>query len=247
MTHNDILQQDDEQAASAVTDLLRTFAAQPSGAFHARHADAPWVRPEAPAPRRMWSRRVGLLAGMAVMAIALWVALPAGFAAAVGEFLGFYRAPSDIVDASGPVGGPLPTVATVAEAESVVGFDIRTPAALPPEATHSTIALMGDDPQTTLVMINYVDAQQMSQLSLTVRRSPMSLQIGATAAVETVQIGDLTGEYVMGGFISNGQTAQWNPDYPSKTLSWTEGDISYQLNSSRLSKAELIALAAGMQ
>ncbi len=238
--------QDDEQTTRAVTDLLQGFAEQPSKAFHARHVDAAWVRAAAPDARRLNLRRAMLLTGFVGLLVALWFSVPSGLVAAVSEFFGMYRAPTDTVDsAQGPF-MTAPSVATLAEASTLVGFEIRTPAQLPATVTKTEITIAGEQPEI-MVPINYLDDQDMSQVTLSVKQGPLLLQIGASATVEVVQLGNVNGEYVMGGFITGSQSAQWDPNYPMKYLRWQVGDASYMLSSARLSKQGLIDLAVGMQ
>lgn len=235
----------DEPTTQAITNLLRDFGEHPSKEFHTRHANAPWLQAKAPQRRANWYWRGMLMAGLMLL---LWFTLPSGFVAALDEFFGLYRAPSDTVEApQGTILPEAPAIATLEEASALVGFDIRTPSPLPEIVQQSKITVTGEQPDNMFAMIDYRDAGGYSYLSLEAKRGPLYLQIGATANVEIVQVGNVSGEYVQGGFIVRGNVSEWDSSYANKTLRWQIGDISYMLSSSHLSKQALIDLAAGMQ
>jgi len=78
-------------------------------------------------------------------------------------------------------------------------------------------------------------------------------EVGASAIVEKVQIGDLTGEYFRGSFVMEaGQaTTIWDPDFTQETLRWVDGKTSYSLNyffgpQTPLGKEGMVALAESM-
>lgn len=246
MTHNrsnEHLPIDDEPTSQAIAKLLRDFGEHPSQEFHARHTNALWLQAKAPQRRTNWYWRGMLMAGLMLL---LWFTLPSGFVAALGEFFGLYRAPSDTIES--PQNPPLmPSVAvTFEEASALVGFDIRTPTQLPPTVQQSTIRVTGAQP-TMFVHIDYRDSVGNNHFSLNAKRGPLYIQIGASANVEIVQVGSVSGEYVKGGFIVKGTVSEWDSSFDAQTLRWQIGDISYMLSSSQLSKQELIDLAAGMQ
>ncbi|MBM7845698.1 hypothetical protein [Herpetosiphon giganteus] len=246
MTHNQLNDQVQPAAEQAISALLRDFGEHPSKEFHARHADAPWMQASAPKQRRPFGWRGMLMASLTLLLVTLWFAAPSGFVAALNEFFGLYRAPSDTVEsATGPFLTP-PTVATIAEAEALVGFDILTPAQLPPEIHGTQIMVDGEHPNM-FAHINYLDAGDNSRVSLSAQYGPLYLQIGATAEVEVVQLGNASAEYFQGGFINKGTVAEWDSNYPNKTLRWQVGDISYMLSSVNLSKQELINFALSLQ
>jgi hypothetical protein len=78
-------------------------------------------------------------------------------------------------------------------------------------------------------------------------------EVGASALVEKVQIGNLAGEYFRGSFSMRAGDPEtvWDPDFPVETLRWVEGGVSYTLGydfttQMPLGKERLIALAKGM-
>jgi hypothetical protein len=78
-------------------------------------------------------------------------------------------------------------------------------------------------------------------------------EVGASAIVETVQIGDLDGEYFRGSFVMQAGESEttWDPDFGAETLRWVDGSISYTLqydftSQMPLGKEVLVALAESM-
>ena len=75
-------------------------------------------------------------------------------------------------------------------------------------------------------------------------------EVGASAVVEKVKIGDLTGEYFRGGFMmkAGDSVTIWDPNLGAETLRWVENGIAYTLQYSfstqgSLGKEALVALA----
>jgi len=58
-------------------------------------------------------------------------------------------------------------------------------------------------------------------------------QVGASAVVETVQIGKLTGEYVKGsfGYFAGQPTVKWDPNADSQTLAWVDNGVYIEMQS----------------
>ena len=78
------------------------------------------------------------------------------------------------------------------------------------------------------------------------------LKIGASAAVETVQIGSATGEYVKGGFVpsADGTTQIWEVNAGAQTLQWVDHGVFFSMGeygpAAILDKAEFVALAESL-
>ncbi len=201
---------------------------------------------------RTWkSQRRTLVVALAIMA-ALFFATPSASRAALwqtlGQAFGFHHAPSDTIATDDGVGPPPPlhTLATVEEAEALVGFDLLTPADLPPGVVLGNVQVVGD-PTDQIVRITYVDEQGFSYLSIMVSAAEHPEVVGAGAQVESVQVRGVAGEYVRGGWVganTTSTTSTWDNSFPSGTLSWQEGDVFYRVSTSQLSKTELITLSA---
>jgi hypothetical protein len=77
-------------------------------------------------------------------------------------------------------------------------------------------------------------------------------QVGASAVVESIQIGDITGEYVKGSFNmkAGDPNVVWDPNFPTQNLRWVQDGILFTVQifdqSGQVDKAAFIALAASM-
>ena len=79
--------------------------------------------------------------------------------------------------------------------------------------------------------------------------------VGASAKIESVQIGQFTGEYVEGAWDSiyspDGSSTsgmEWNQNAPLRELQWKEGNMLYHIASTdELSRDELVAIANSMK
>ncbi len=87
-----------------------------------------------------------------------------------------------------------------------------------------------------MVMISYDSADQSWGLLITEqpwagKPAQGTSEVGSSAVVEKVQIGNLTGEYYRGSFAMNGgdSVAIWDPNFASETLRWVDNGISYTL------------------
>ena len=112
-------------------------------------------------------------------------------------------------------------------------------------------------------MLNYTSPGPMLRISQ--RRVSSEYQsVGVSATVETVTIGEVTGEYVSGAWtVPKTETitptstiqANWNPDANFQLLRWQENDILYEIISGGgspdevgyLTKNQLINLAENLQ
>lgn len=149
----------------------------------------------------------------------------------------------------GDYGSP---ICTVEQIRSKVNFTVKEPASIP-EGLYFVGATGGPD---SIYLLYYYENQSGS-LSINVERwagvpSPQTDLIGASATVEEVQIGGLTGEYFKGIFVSEseGGVATWDPNFGIETLRWVDDGISYRLEYSyppaSLEKEGMAALAESM-
>ena len=63
--------------------------------------------------------------------------------------------------------------------------------------------------------------------------SDHQFQVGSSAVVETVKIGNLTGEYVKGsfGYFAGQPTVKWDPNADSQTLAWVDNGVYIEMQS----------------
>ncbi len=89
-----------------------------------------------------------------------------------------------------------------------------------------------------LAIISYGDASQYPVGGLVIFESSgtsvpeelLGYQIGPSAIVETVQIGNVSGEIVRGIFTPHGAKESWNPNQGMQTLRWVQDGIFYQIS-----------------
>ena len=135
----------------------------------------------------------------------------------------------------------------------MVDFTVKEPANIP-DGLYFAGATGGPD---SIYLLYYYENQSGS-LSVNVERwagapSPQTDLVGASAEVEQVQIGGLTGEYFTGIFVAadEGNVAHWDPNFFGlETLRWVDDGISYTMQYSYipmpLEKEGMAALAESM-
>lgn len=141
---------------------------------------------------------------------------------------------------------------TVEQIRSKVDFTIKEPADIP-----DGLYFIGASGGPDSIYLLYYYENQSGSLSVMVELwagvpSPQTDLIGASATVEKVRIGNLTGEYFKGTFVyeDGDNTATWDPDFGIETLRWVDDGISYTMNYSYpptpLGKEGMVALAESM-
>lgn len=144
---------------------------------------------------------------------------------------------------------PNPTC-TVEQIRSKVDFMVKELGKIP-DGLYFVGATGGPDSIT----LSYYFEDLSGSLHITVERwagPPSTNIVGASAKVEQVQIGSLTGEYIKGIFVfESGETvANWDPNFGIETLRWVDDGISYTMDYSypptSLEKEGMAALAESM-
>lgn len=133
------------------------------------------------------------------------------------------------------------------EAETRAGIDIKVPSELPDgyvlEGAYAV-------PDSRVISVNYRSSNTPLGMVLTATStdaqaaltSGLAADVGASADIETVDLGTVTGEYVRGSWeaensdfteLETGEsydvTSIWNPNSPVQTLRWEEDGIRYQV------------------
>jgi hypothetical protein len=142
---------------------------------------------------------------------------------------------------------------SVAEAEQLAGFDVLEPIGMSKFLNFQGAAF---DPQRNIVRIRYVMGfvlhEEQFQFSEDCDGCGM---VGASAVVETVQIGDVTGEYVVGVWEAIGDTGQWGwiaTPYLQR-LRWQSNGMAFELmynpthDPAAVTLADLIAIAESLR
>ena len=153
-------------------------------------------------------------------------------------------------DECGDFGSP---ICTVEQIRSKVDFTVREPGKIP-EGLYFVGATGGPDS----ISLTYYFEDLSGSLHITIERwtgapSPQTDLIGASAIVEEVHIGGLTGEYFKGIFVSESEdnVAHWDPNFFGiETLRWVDDGISYTIQYSHpsmpLDKEGMVTLAESM-
>jgi hypothetical protein len=252
--------------------LLETDPPAPSGRIDSRLAAAPWT------PRATARRRISTALSFAVLALAVLVAAtPQGRAFATGVLHFFTHAGSDTLPAGTPlpvgwvdvtpgVPGPTrtPMVAfidcgdyslvngpkcSVEQVRARVNFTVEELGTLP-----AGLQFVGATGGPDSIVILYATEDQNGWLYITeqpVTGSPDQTQVGASAVVETVQIGNASGEYVLGTFVHlmNEPTINWDPNAGIQTVRWADQGVLFEMaavQSALMPKEAFVALAGTM-
>ncbi len=142
---------------------------------------------------------------------------------------------------------------SVEEVEQLSGFDVKEPTWLPDQLT-----LVGAtfDPPHSVVRIFYrlVETNGLvlkAEFYRTSETCALCNEIGASAAVETVRIGDATGEFVPGVWNLTEAGPIWVNDPYLKTLRWLTDGIAYELlymgPPDTLSRDDMLKIASSLQ
>jgi hypothetical protein len=179
--------------------------------------------------------------------VVILLATPQGRAWAQSILQFFTRAQSDALPVQTWQLTPQPTLAlstnspdpanileaklSVKEVEAQSGFEVKEPSWLP---EHLSLVGATYDPQRSMVRIFY-RLEESSGLVLKeefyARFDTCALcnQVGASASIETVQVGDEIGEYVQGVWKLTENGPIWENDPYLQTLRWQTAGIAYEL------------------
>jgi hypothetical protein len=143
--------------------------------------------------------------------------------------------------------------ATVAEVAAQAGFTVLQPASVPDNLTFSGASF---DPNKNLTRQFFQSAESNG---LVVEQEPVPAtnncelcgDVGASAAIEEVSIGDVTGQYVVGTWKLTDSATTWDADPYLQTMHWQKDGMYFELlymgDPGALSKAEMISIAESMQ
>jgi hypothetical protein len=130
---------------------------------------------------------------------------------------------------------------TVTETEQLAGFDV-----LEPVSMAGLLKLQGAsfDPQLNIVRIFYTNGFVLrEERTKTNDDCDLCGVVGASAVVETVQIGDVTGEYVVGVWNLTDNGPVWESDPFMKILRWQANGIAFELMHNPAYDPEAVTLA----
>lgn len=237
---------------SRIENLLEQIPPEPGAGLDSRLSNAPWTRRAVSRRRTLATVTIGLL----TLAL-LMVVTPQGQTFAQTLFRYFVQAETEIqaVPTLAPTlvampENPLP--ASPVQPASSLPFEDLCGDTVSPSCTTDQIRARVIFPVSELevlpvgwtfvgatggpewVSIVYRSPAGTMELSQGIGTSPSQLAwpVGSTAMIESVAIGNTTGEFVQGMWTDSGQNAGtviWDATLPQRTLRWETGDILYTL------------------
>lgn len=210
-------------------------------------------------------RLAALITASLALAIAVFIATPQGRAWAQTVLNFFTRAESDTLPIQPFQLTPIPATTTpdpgdinnakltVSQVEQQTGYDVLEPAWLP-----TVLSFVGAtfDPEKHITRVFYHDVDMNG---LVLREQPFKPngdcelcdKVGATAAIEPVQINDHSGEYVEGVWKLTDKGPEWVSDPYLKTLRWQDKGMAFELlymgSPDSVTKADMIAVAESIK
>lgn len=226
----------------------------PTNRFHKRMGRAPWT--SAGKIRQQLYLGVGL--AIALLS-AIVVLTPQGRAWAQEVLHFFTRAASDTK--------PVETLAagedwawtfdlSLAEAEQLTGINASVPTWIPETLVYNGVMV---DPNRKMILISY-NYLGMEGTGLVLLQQAVTDNtnceicdvVGASADIQTVQVGMVQGEYVIGVWKAIGDTRQWGWDEEPfmQRLRWQVNGMAYELSymapPESMSRDEMVAIAASL-
>ena len=242
--------------------LLRQLQPRPSSRFYLRIKKAPWQS----RPSVLLIRQFGLAASLLVILFMLGILLSPPLRARARQWILYFLPDAqdqmelsieqldaqELYHYATPENFPY----SVDQLTHLAGYNISLPASLLPD-----IQLVGGryEAETQTAVLLYQGAGYNLFLSQRpIEAGQEHFSIGASAVVEPVNVGDIQGEFVAGGWVKRSELPsgeldppaelhiQWDETLPQYTLRWQIHDFAYQLRSTGIAspqKDELIILA----
>jgi hypothetical protein len=238
-----------------VMSALEEFYPRPSEQFYRRMQSEPWITvPKTTHLNVLRQRRFNqhwlpAVSILAVLLVAGTVLVTPPLRAMAQELVGLFMRDRRDVVLEQQLEADISPVETWhfelsrAEAEREAGFDVWSLRHLPDGYRFSQAVYM---PAEQMVMSMYTNAPAsvadprghpgfvLAQQPAAQAGSSGTFRVGASAVIETVQIGDVKGEYVEGGWCgpSSEEPMQWCPGDFAQTLRWQRGDWVFTLDAS---------------
>jgi hypothetical protein len=248
----------DQPPTDGITDaqleqVLARWKALPSARLQQRAATFPWEQRGNTREHARWIPKTArLVVLMVALLVAGTVALTPPLRALAHDMLSvFIRTPSDaITNQELEANFPLPSSEdphvglSIADAERAAGFRVWQPHSVPEGHRLQEAVYMPAEQMVILAYVAgdypFVDPRMLSGFSLMQQPAARAASnksvfpVGASAVIETVQIGDVTGEYVEGAWCGGNSDPEtmmyWCGDSFLRTLHWQRGDWVFTLS-----------------
>jgi hypothetical protein len=247
----------EDAETQAITGLIRDFAARPGQRFYARQAAAPWNTQGGPMQTRSLRHRLLFVPAMLALLLALMGMSPS-LRALAADILGITRAETDTLtyEASRQaLHGP--ELRPIAEVQAETPYAIYAPAEVPPAYVlegASYNADMGNGVHMIGVNMTLSSAADpevaISTEQLRTDEGCASCpDVGASAVVETVDIGGTPGAYVQGAWSGSAELqSDWDPDYDLHAVIWQRDGFKFRVAGPRaVAKDDLLTVARSMR
>lgn len=243
-----------------IEEMLSHFKPQPTLHFYNKMSTAPWQRPisfktsssliyRKPTRRLIWGL-IALILMIAVLGIAF---IPPVRSIARQIFYSFIPAPSNQIEVQVTLenpgdlfhfSDPANFTLSVKDVQQQAGFEVKEVSRLPEGLIF--IGSRFDQSYNAVTLLYQGDDYKLFLTQRPLGTSQDVFSIGESAIVKIVMIGDIQGEFVMGGWkaistqpASENQipdssvyiNAIWDNDLPQYTLRWQAGNIIYELRS----------------
>ncbi len=247
-----------------IEELLENFSPNTSDRLDQRLSTAPWT------PRVVVRRRLITATTFIALAFALLVAVtPQGQAFAQSILQFFIRADQDSyplqswqMTPPAQTSNESPFKYSVQAAEALAGYDVLSPVEVP-----FGMVFFGASYDEKYHIVAQAFGQSADYLEFSLWQQPLEYYqpcgdishlcdnmlggnlAGASADIQTVQIGNLTGEYVEGVWSLTDSGPVWDPTPFAKTLRWKTDKAIFELvyNGLDLTRDDLVALAESIR
>ena len=265
--HNAVPKEDE------ISEILSSIQPKPSQNFHQRMAEQPWTQEKAqPRGFKLHAQRFSVLTGVIIIFI-LFLSLATPSLDVVAQKLIHLFLPSFSdqtvlqITLEETANLSYDHSMTISEAETLAGFGAKFPTPLPSGYTLSGAFY---HPERDAIVLNF--STDIPSYILRILQRPLGeeyQQIGASAIIESIEIGSSTGEYVSGAWTvpevefafeqtEFGKTtpvqAIWDPNAEIQMLRWVDENMLFEIifgggspdTPGYLSKLDLIDIAENM-
>jgi len=255
-----------DPANEEIENLIRQLRPMPSKGFYQRMENAPWRK----SSKYSWYKQWGFAVALVSIVILVGLMMFPPFRAMARNWISYFLPGTQdhlelsvdqldhqqLFQYASPDNFPY----SVEQITSLAGFKVSQPESLLPGM--ELIGCRYEAGTQTIIMLYQGAGYNLFLSQRPIDAGQEYFSIGASALVESVWIGEIQGEYVSGGWISQSiqpapetkQPAellvQWDNSLPQHTLRWQFQNYAYQLRSTGSTspqKADLIALAAGIR